>query len=202
MLEFEREDDRPSAEVPAMYFRFQRTSDPTHIKPVLRHNAWDVLSLVALAAHLAAVCDGHEQPLQAARAAEYAGERRGRWRTTSGRWPVSWAGPAVGRDRAGGAPLPEARALRGECALVGDAHRRATATAAGAIRGTGEAGGTQAQRPRAGAGGGEPRTRARATGARTAGAAGLETGVDSLEAALAQARGEPGPRSADIFSKG
>lgn len=74
LLGFEREDDCPSAEVPGMYFRFQRTSDPTCILPVLRHNAWDVLSLVALAAHLASVCDGNEQPLQAARAAEYAGE--------------------------------------------------------------------------------------------------------------------------------
>ncbi len=74
LLGFERDDDCPSAEVPAMYFRFQRTSDPTHIMPVLRHNAWDILSLVALAAHLAAVCDGQEQPLQAARAAEYAGD--------------------------------------------------------------------------------------------------------------------------------
>ena len=74
LLGFEREDDCPSAQVPAMYFRFQRTSDPTHILPVLRHNAWDVLSLVALAAHLASVCDGNEQPLQAARAAEYGGE--------------------------------------------------------------------------------------------------------------------------------
>jgi hypothetical protein len=40
LLGFEREDDCHSAEVPAMYFRFQRTSDPTHITPVLRHNAW------------------------------------------------------------------------------------------------------------------------------------------------------------------
>ncbi|MEX0782531.1 MAG: ribonuclease H-like domain-containing protein [Dehalococcoidia bacterium] len=74
LLGFERDDDCPSAEVPAMCFRFQRTSDPTHILPVLRHNAWDILSLVALAAHLAAVCDGLEQPLQAARAAEYTGD--------------------------------------------------------------------------------------------------------------------------------
>ncbi len=73
LLGFEREDDCPSAEVPERYFRFQRTADPTHILPVLRHNAWDVLSLVALAAHLAGVCDGTEFPLQAARAAEYAG---------------------------------------------------------------------------------------------------------------------------------
>lgn len=74
LLGFEREGDCPSAEVPERYFRFQRTSDPTHILPVLRHNAWDILSLVALAAHLAWVCDGEEYPFQAGRAAEYAGD--------------------------------------------------------------------------------------------------------------------------------
>lgn len=76
LLGFEREDDCPSSEVPERYFRFQRTSDPTHILPVLRHNAWDVLSLVALAAHLAWVCDGEEYPFQAGRAAEYACDYR------------------------------------------------------------------------------------------------------------------------------
>jgi tetratricopeptide (TPR) repeat protein len=60
--------------VPERYFRFQRTSDPTFILPVLRHNAWDILSLVALAAHLAAVCDGADYPFQAGRAAIYAGD--------------------------------------------------------------------------------------------------------------------------------
>ncbi len=75
LLGFVREDDCPSSEVPERYFRFQRSGDPTHIRPVLRHNAWDILSLVALAAHLASVCDdGANHPLQAARAAEYAGE--------------------------------------------------------------------------------------------------------------------------------
>ncbi|MBN9494755.1 ribonuclease H-like domain-containing protein, partial [bacterium] len=74
LLGFEREDDCPSAEVPQRYFRFQRTGDPTPILPVLRHNAWDVLSLVALAAHLAGVCEGEGLPLQAGRAAEYAGD--------------------------------------------------------------------------------------------------------------------------------
>lgn len=74
LLGFERDADCPSSEVPERYFRFQRTNDPTHILPVLRHNAWDVLSLVALAAHLAAVVGGGGHPLQAARAAEYAGE--------------------------------------------------------------------------------------------------------------------------------
>ena len=74
LLEFEREDDCPSAEVPQRYFRFQRSGDPTPILPVLRHNAWDVLSLVALSAHLAGVCEGEGLPLQAGRAAEYAGD--------------------------------------------------------------------------------------------------------------------------------
>lgn len=74
LLGFEREDDCPSSEVPERYFRFQRTSDPTHILPVLRHNAWDILSLVALAAHLAAVCDDAEFPFQAGRAALYSGD--------------------------------------------------------------------------------------------------------------------------------
>jgi len=77
LLGFERADDCPSAEVPERYFRFQRSSDPTHILPVLRHNAWDILSLVALAAHLASVCDSRDYPLQTARAAEYAGDYAG-----------------------------------------------------------------------------------------------------------------------------
>lgn len=74
LLGFEREDDCPSAEVPGLYFAFQRTGDPTHIAPVLRHNAWDILSLVALTARLASDCSGDGQALQAARAAEYSGE--------------------------------------------------------------------------------------------------------------------------------
>jgi uncharacterized protein YprB with RNaseH-like and TPR domain len=74
LLGFERDDDCPSAEVPVRYFRFQQSGDPTAILPVLRHNAWDVLSLVALSAHLAGICEGEEQPLQAGRAAEYTGD--------------------------------------------------------------------------------------------------------------------------------
>jgi len=62
LLGFERERDCPSAEVPMRYLLFQRTSDPTHILPVLRHNAWDILSLVALAAMMAAVVGGERSP--------------------------------------------------------------------------------------------------------------------------------------------
>ena len=82
LLGFEREQDCPSSEVPERYFRFQRSGDPTHILPVLRHNAWDVISLVALAAHLAAVVDGAEFPFQASRAADYAGDSESALRHT------------------------------------------------------------------------------------------------------------------------
>lgn len=95
LLGFEREDDCPSAEVPERYFRFQRSGDPTHILPVLRHNAWDILSLVALAAHLAAVCDGPGYPLQAARAAEYARD----YATAAARYEAALAGPLPRSER-------------------------------------------------------------------------------------------------------
>jgi len=76
LLGFEREDDCPSAEVPARYFAFQRSGDPTFVAPVLRHNAWDVLSLVALLARMAEACQPGAEPLPAARAAVYAGDHR------------------------------------------------------------------------------------------------------------------------------
>ncbi|WP_322797284.1 ribonuclease H-like domain-containing protein [Tepidiforma sp.] len=76
LLGFEREEDCPSAEVPLRYQWFVRSGDPTHLRPVLRHNAWDVLSLVALAAYLGQSCGDPGRPLQAARAAAYAGDWR------------------------------------------------------------------------------------------------------------------------------
>lgn len=74
ILGFERDDDLPSHEVPERYFRFQRTGDPSHLLPVLRHNAWDVLSLVALLGRLGAIARGEGEPLQRARAFEHAGD--------------------------------------------------------------------------------------------------------------------------------
>lgn len=88
LLGFERGEDCPSAEVPERYREFALTGDPTHIQPVLRHNAWDVLSLVALAARLGATCDDPDQPLQAARAADYAGE----WAEAAARYEAALAG--------------------------------------------------------------------------------------------------------------
>ena len=79
LLDFVREDDCPSAEVPLRYFRFQATGDPTWILPVLRHNAWDILSLVALTVSLSGVREGEAGPLHAARAAAYEKD----WATTA-----------------------------------------------------------------------------------------------------------------------
>ena len=93
LLGFERENDCPSAEVPARYFHFQRSGDPTHILPVLRHNAWDILSLVALAAHLAAVVDGRTAPLQEARATTYEGD----FGAATLAWEKTLASPSISR---------------------------------------------------------------------------------------------------------
>lgn len=74
VLGFHRCDDLPSHEAPERYFRFLRTGDPSHLLPVLRHNAWDVLSLVALLGRIGAISVGDGEPLQRARAFELAGE--------------------------------------------------------------------------------------------------------------------------------
>ncbi len=94
MLHFEREDDCPSAEVPARYFHFQRSGDPTHILPVLRHNAWDILSLVALAVHVSGAIDGRSQPLQMARANTYEGD----YASAAAAWERTLASPLVTRS--------------------------------------------------------------------------------------------------------
>ncbi len=94
MLGFTRENDCPSAEVPARYFHFQRSGDPTHILPVLRHNAWDILSLVALAAHIASVAGGGGKPIQAARAASYEKD----YVSAARAWEETLAQPTNGRN--------------------------------------------------------------------------------------------------------
>jgi len=58
LLRLEREDDVPGARIPALYFRYARTRRFRALLPVFRHNALDVLSLVALAAHLRAAFAG------------------------------------------------------------------------------------------------------------------------------------------------
>lgn len=58
LLRLEREDDVPSARIPALYFRYARTRRFRALLPVFRHNALDVLSLVVLAAHLRATFAG------------------------------------------------------------------------------------------------------------------------------------------------
>ncbi|HEY8489675.1 MAG TPA: ribonuclease H-like domain-containing protein [Dehalococcoidia bacterium] len=58
VLSFFRRDDVPGWLVPSAYFRYLRTGDPSGLRGVVRHNALDILSLVALTAHLGGLLDG------------------------------------------------------------------------------------------------------------------------------------------------
>ncbi len=49
ILRFDRQDDVPGWLIPSLYFDYIRTGDAGPLRPVFRHNAWDILSLVALA---------------------------------------------------------------------------------------------------------------------------------------------------------
>ena len=51
------EEDTPGWMIPEIYFTFLRTGDPTPLKNVFYHNAMDVISLVALMEHIAALLD-------------------------------------------------------------------------------------------------------------------------------------------------
>jgi hypothetical protein len=48
-----REDDLPGSEIPARYFRWLRTRDGSLLPDIFRHNRLDIVSLAALAVHLA-----------------------------------------------------------------------------------------------------------------------------------------------------
>lgn len=58
VLGLERIEDVPSFEVPSLYFRYQRYRRFRALVPVFEHNALDVLSLVTLTVHLAALFSG------------------------------------------------------------------------------------------------------------------------------------------------
>ena len=95
LLGFERTEECPSHEVPERYFRFQRTGDPTPLLPVLRHNAWDVLSLAALLARLGRALLAEDEPLARARAAE----RTGSWEEAARRYESAALRAARGERR-------------------------------------------------------------------------------------------------------
>jgi uncharacterized protein YprB with RNaseH-like and TPR domain len=52
LLGLEREDDIPGWAIPALYFDYVRRGEAGPLRTVFRHNALDILSLVALLAHL------------------------------------------------------------------------------------------------------------------------------------------------------
>lgn len=49
LLQFSRQGDIPQFEIPQRYFSYLRSGDIGWIEPVLRHNYWDMVSLVGLA---------------------------------------------------------------------------------------------------------------------------------------------------------
>ena len=53
ILGFEREGDIPGSEIPQRYFDWLRRRDGRLMADIFTHNRWDILSLAALAAHLA-----------------------------------------------------------------------------------------------------------------------------------------------------
>lgn len=55
-LGFLRRDDIPGAEVPQRYFLFLEDGDGHHLSPVIKHNTLDLLSSMALAAHMGCIC--------------------------------------------------------------------------------------------------------------------------------------------------
>ncbi len=65
LLGLAREDDMPGSEAPRCYFRFLRTGDAAPLGAIARHNADDVLSMVALARLLADLASAMpEAPLE------------------------------------------------------------------------------------------------------------------------------------------
>ncbi len=71
VLGFHRLGDVPGLEIPARYFRFLRTGNPSSIEGVLEHNRHDLISLAALTAH--AVWLAREGPDACRDASEQAG---------------------------------------------------------------------------------------------------------------------------------
>jgi uncharacterized protein YprB with RNaseH-like and TPR domain len=53
LLSLKREGDIPSYEIPSVYFRFLRDSNPYPLKPVFYHNRMDILSMVTLTISMA-----------------------------------------------------------------------------------------------------------------------------------------------------
>ena len=55
LLGFYRKDDLPGALVPQVWFDFVRRGDFARVPAIVQHNRWDLISLIALAARLAAL---------------------------------------------------------------------------------------------------------------------------------------------------
>jgi hypothetical protein len=58
VLRFHRLDDVPGFEIPARYFHFVRSGDPSVIEGVLEHNRHDIVSLAVLTSHALSLIEG------------------------------------------------------------------------------------------------------------------------------------------------
>ncbi|MGH7320922.1 MAG: ribonuclease H-like domain-containing protein, partial [Candidatus Rokuibacteriota bacterium] len=58
LLDLDRGDDLPGAEMPRLYFRYLRTQDVGALPRIFAHNRWDLVALVALAARAEAILAG------------------------------------------------------------------------------------------------------------------------------------------------
>lgn len=104
VLGFERGDDIPSAEIPGRYFHYLRSGRIDLLQPVFKHNAWDILSMVTLAAEIGRLHSGlpgdtPKDLLVAARLAEREGDL--------GRAALYYRRALESRDKVP-PPLPEA----------------------------------------------------------------------------------------------
>lgn len=52
ILDFKRVDDTPGYLAPMLYFDFLQERDPDYIEGIMKHNEWDVLSLIGLYTHV------------------------------------------------------------------------------------------------------------------------------------------------------
>jgi uncharacterized protein YprB with RNaseH-like and TPR domain len=76
-LRIERWDDVPGRLIPSLYFDYVRAGRASPLRPVFRHNAEDVLSLVGILAAVAEVITSHDLPPEDAAAAAHWWDLRG-----------------------------------------------------------------------------------------------------------------------------
>jgi uncharacterized protein YprB with RNaseH-like and TPR domain len=111
VLGFQRVDDVDGSEAPAAWFAWLRHGDSEGIEAVLRHNAWDLLSLLTLLAALLELVEGGAGPGRVRHDALALAEHQARaGRGEEARRALTAAGPASGGEARRG--LRQARLVK------------------------------------------------------------------------------------------